>query len=99
MLDCPGSDSPMTPPRCLVIVELLGRGTPGTRPPTTDRSDRRRLPRDVRSLTPRRALPAVRGRHPPMAEHNTHFERTADASGGYAFYGRCSCGWYGHLRV
>jgi hypothetical protein len=51
------------------------------------------------TLTPRRALPAVRGSHPPMPEHNTHIERTPDASGGYAWYGRCSCGWHGDLRV
>ena len=34
-----------------------------------------------------------------MAEHNTHLERTLDAGGGFAWYGRCSCGWHGYLRV
>ena len=34
-----------------------------------------------------------------MADHNTRVERTPAAGSGFSWYGRCSCGWHGHLRI
>jgi hypothetical protein len=34
-----------------------------------------------------------------MAEHNTRVEKTPAAGSGFSWYGRCSCGWHGNLRI
>jgi hypothetical protein len=34
-----------------------------------------------------------------MTEHNTRVEKTPAAGSGFSWYGRCSCGWHGHLRI
>jgi hypothetical protein len=56
------------------------------------------LPHPVVTLRPVR-LCSHSGTHSLVPEHNMQVERTPAAGGGYSWYGRCSCGWRGHLRV